>query len=276
MRENEKGARFMNVACCQFDIVWENKAANFEKVRALLAHAALAKDSLVLLPEMFATGFSMNAEAIAEERGGPTEKFLAQSAQDFGICLMGGIATRGRDGLARNEAVVFSPRGIELARYCKMHPFTPGGEARHYRAGGCPIIFPWRDFSIAPFICYDLRFPEIFRPAAARGAQLITVMACWPDARLAHWVKLLQARAIENQAYVAGVNRCGQDPSFHHSGRSLIVNPHGEILADAGADEKIITHEIELAPLLKYRGDLPFLKDMQSKRIGFEVAGGAD
>jgi predicted amidohydrolase len=117
---------------------------------------------------------------------------------------------------------------------------------------------------VAPFICYDLRFPEHFRTAARHGAQLITVIASWPIARIQHWVTLLQARAIENQAYVAGTNRCGTDPKFTYTGRSLIVSPKGEILADAGNAETVISADLSLDDLLAYRKDLPFLADMRA------------
>ncbi len=257
----------MNIACCQFDIVWENKKANFAKVHALLDAAAIPRGSLVLLPEMFATGFSMNVAAIGEERAGETELFLANAARHHGIFLLGGVVTKAPDGRGRNEAVVFSPDGREVARYAKMQPFTPGGESQNYAAGAGPVIFPWQDFSVAPFICYDLRFPEIFRAVARRGPHLFTVIASWPDSRLSHWVKLLQARAIENQAYVAGVNRCGKDPKLSYSGRSLIVNPLGEILADAGDREGVINAEVDLQTVLNYRRDIPFLPDMRADYV---------
>src|SRR5207248_5294148 len=141
-------------------------------------------------------------------------------------------AMLGSDGRARNKALVFSPAGELLASYAKMQPFVPGGEAEHYAAGEKIVAFRWADFVISPFICYDLRFPEIFREAvAAHRPELFVVIANFPEKRIGHWVPLLQARAIENQAYVVGVNRIGKDPHYTYSGRSLIIDPHGEILA---------------------------------------------
>lgn len=254
----------MKVFCCQHDIVWETPAPNHERVRRLLAAAHIPPGSLVLLPEMFACGFSLNIPAIAEGPGHATEQFLATTAQDLGIYLMGGIVSSGSNGRGRNDAVVFSPAGAAVARYTKIQPFAPGGEAAAYEAGNDPIIFAWGDCLVAPFICYDLRFPEIQRPAARAGARLMTFIASWPDARIAHWVKLLQARAIENQCWVAGVNRVGTDPNFPYSGRSLIVNHQGEIVADAGIHEGIIGAEIDFAAMEAYRRDKPFLADMRS------------
>jgi omega-amidase len=255
----------MNVLALQFDIAWENKAANFARVRQLLAQAAPAKDSLVVLPEMFATGFSMNAEAIAEPYGGLTEQFLANTAREFGICLVAGAAMRGHDGKARNKALVFSPTGELLAFYAKMRLFTPGGEADHYTAGERPVAFRWGDCTVSPFICYDLRFPEIFRAAVAtHRPELLVVIANFPEKRVQHWVRLLQARAIENQAYVVGGNRLGSDPYYAYPGRSLIVDPQGEILADGGDREDCIRAELDLAGLRKYRAGLRFLDDLRS------------
>ncbi len=254
----------MNVVGLQFDLAWENKPANFDKVRRLLAETAPEKGSLVLLPEMFGTGFSMNDAAIAEPRGGETEQFLAGTAKAFGVWLVGGAAIRGRDGRARNKALAFSPEGQLLAFYAKMRPFTPGGEPEHYVAGERPAAFRWADCTVALFICYDLRFPEIFRAAAAtHRPELFGVIANWPEKRMAHWVPLLKARAIENQAYVVGVNRVGSDPYYAYAGRSVIIDPQGEILADAGNGEGAIRAPLDLEALRKYRQGLPFLEDMK-------------
>jgi len=254
----------VNVIAIQLDIAWENKPVNFTKVRRLLAEAAPEKDSLVVLPEMFATGFSMNADAIAESYGGQTEQFLAGTAKEFGVCLMAGAAMRGHDGRARNKALVFSPAGELLAFYAKMRPFTPGGEPQHYVAGEKPVVFRWAECTISPFICYDLRFPEIFRKAAAlHRPELFAVIANFPEKRIGHWTALLQARAIENQAYVVGVNRVGADPFYSYPGRSLIVDPQGEVVADAGEREGCVQARLNLDNLRKYREGLPFLADLK-------------
>jgi predicted amidohydrolase len=253
----------MKLYCVQHDIVWENKRANFTRVEALLAKTRAEPGSLVLLPEMFATGFSMNAKAIEEKRGGETEQFLAAAAKKFNVFLLGGFVAAQAGGKGFNQCVVFSPDGSEVARYNKIQPFTPGGESDNYEAGRDVVIFSWQGFAVAPFICYDLRFPEHFRTAARRGAQLLTVISSWPVARIQHWVTLLQARAIENQAYVAAVNRCGTDPKLTYNGRSLIVSPKGDVLADAADGEKVISAEVKLEEVLAYRKDLPFLHDMR-------------
>ena len=115
----------------------------------------------------------------------------------------------------------------------------PGGETEHYEAGTATTLFRWDGFTVSPFICYDLRFPEHFRKATRAGAQLITVIASWPVARIGHWITLLQARAVENQAYVVGVNRTGDEPDFSYCGRSIVVDPHGQVVFDAGEEEGV-------------------------------------
>ncbi len=251
------------VYAVQLDIVWEDKAANHQKVRQLLAQTPPTPGSLVVLPEMFATGFSMRARAISDSATRATQRFLAETAKQYGVYLAGGVVTDGKSGLGRNECVVYNPEGREIARYCKLQPFTLGGEAEHYEPGEQVCLFEWEGFKVAPFICYDLRFPESFRAAVKLGANLILVMANWPVTRIAHWDALLQARAIENQAYVVGVNRCGQDPALSYSGSSRVIGPGGDLLLAAGAAEGVFQTELSLAELGKYRRALPFLADMR-------------
>lgn len=256
----------MHVAACQLDCAWEDKHANFMRVRALAASAKLPAGSLFILPEMFATGFSQEA-SIVEREGGETEAFLSGLAKDLGLTVLGGRVASAVDGRGRNLAEAFGPDGKRIARYAKIHPFTFGGEDRLCEAGREIVTFPWGGFSVAPFVCYDLRFPEIFRFGVLRGAQLFVVIASWPDKREGHWTSLLQARAIENQAYVVGVNRCGKDPKHRYPGRSMIVDPRGKVLADGGKDEGLVRADLEVQTVETYRRELPFLQDM---RAGFE------
>lgn len=254
----------VKIIALQIDIAWENKALNFRAVQELVAAAQPEPNSLVILPEMFATGFSMNTGVIAEPYGGETEQLLATLARQCKAFVMGGAAMRAVDGRVRNKALTFSPAGNLFAYYAKRRPFSPGGEAEHYVAGERLTVFRWENCTVAPLICYDLRFPELFRQAAAtHRPELFVVIANWPAKRVSHWIRLLQARAIENQAYVAGVNRIGADPFYEYSGRSLIIDPQGEILADAGEKQTWIEAELDLEGLREYREGLPFLKDMR-------------
>jgi omega-amidase len=253
----------INLYGVQLDIAWEDPQANFKRVRKLLEKSAPTKGSLVVLPEMFATGFSMNTAKIAEEDGGPTASFLSDLAAYYDVTVIGGLATCCEDSKPRNEAFIFDATGQRIARYCKLHPFTLGGESDCYEAGSEIITFKWNDFTVAPFVCYDLRFPEIFRRAVRRGATLMVVIANWPEARIGHWLTLLQARAIENQCYVVGINRCGFDPQLRYPGRSVVVDPYGVIVADAGNQERVLCAELDPKLVEMVRAKLPFLPDMR-------------
>lgn len=254
----------MQLVGVQLDIAWEDRDVNHRRVGELLEQSPPAAGSLVVLPEMFGSGFSMNVERIAEDENRLTERFIRDLARRHGIWLVAGLATRGADGRGRNEALAAGPDGNVVARYRKIHPFAPGREANHYTGGDAIVTFDAGAFRIAPFVCYDLRFPEIFRAGMQRGANVLLVMANWPAARVEHWVTLLRARAIENQAYVIGVNRCGSDPYLAYPGRSLIVGFRGNILADAGAEEGIVSATADLASLRDYRRELPFLADTKA------------
>jgi predicted amidohydrolase len=143
-----------------------------------------------------------------------------------------------------------------------LHPY--GAERNHYVAGDDIVTFTWNDATVAPFVCYDLRFPEIFRRAVKRGATLMVVIANWPEARITHWLSLLQARAIENQCYVIGVNRCGMDPTLRYPGRSVVVDPTGVIVADAGNQERVFSTNLDPKLVETIRTKLPFLPDMRT------------
>ncbi len=260
----------MILACCQHDIVWEDKRATHARVRALLDAAALPPGSLVLLPEMFSTGFSMDVARIAEGQERVSESFLAAETRARGLSILGGVVSSVA-GRGRNEALLMGPDGREQARYAKLHPFSFGEEDRHFEPGSALVTFDWQGIAVAPFVCYDLRFPEAFRAAVDLGAELLVVIANWPLVREAHWHALLRARAIENQAYVAGVNRCGDDPRQRYGGRSLIVDPRGEVLAEGGDRECVVTAQLDRMRLVAYRGEFPALRD---RRFSIRLTGG--
>ncbi|HEX5242919.1 MAG TPA: nitrilase-related carbon-nitrogen hydrolase [Tepidisphaeraceae bacterium] len=257
----------MNVLALQLDIVWHDPAANIEKVRRLLDRAHIPEGAMLVLPEMFATGFSMDVEQTAGISISNTNEFLGALSRDRKACVVAGVVSRQQNGKPVNEAAVYLPDGKAL-RYQKIHPFTPGGESAQYDAGKQLLLFDWQGFKVAPFVCYDLRFPEVFRAATHRGAQVLIDIANWPVARQEHWTTLLRARAIENQAYMIGVNRCGKDPSFSYAGGSQIIGPRGGIIADAGPREGIITASLCLDALNEYRRELPFLADLRPEFLG--------
>lgn len=253
----------MRAYALQFDIAWENREANFAKVRAMLIDAKPEAGSLVVLPEMFSTGFSMNCLAVLEDNDGPTIQFLTSIAKQFGVTMLGGVALRRKDGVGQNAAVAVNSAGDILGRYFKIHPYSPGHEDKALIAGDRVVTFNWTDAIVSPSICYDLRFPEIYRLAARRGAQVMVLLSNFGNERIVHWPTLIKARAIENQAYFIACNRIGNDPGVSYSGQSMIVDPRGNVLAEAGDREWVISAEINLAELNTYRRDFPALRDMR-------------
>ena len=251
----------MQVIAVQLNMAWENKARNYQRVTELLDQAAIEPGSLIMLPEMFATGFSMNTAATAQSVDRESERLLRDLAIKYDSAVMGGIVGPVAGSQASNEAVVFGPNGDELVRYRKMQPFSMAGEDRHYGRGTKHRLFVWQGVRFAPFICYDLRFPELFRAAVDDGAELFTVIACWPAVRSEHWVRLLQARAIENLALVVGVNRCGEEPNLTFDGRSAAFDQLGVCLFEANANEQVISFRFDVEAMRQWREKFPALRD---------------
>ena len=254
----------MEIVAVQPDIIWEDKSANHNKIRTLLDSATIAPQSLIVLPEMFDTGFSMDIQATAQDDARESERFLKELAREHQSAVLAGIVGPILNGVSSNEAVALDAEGTELVRYRKMQPFTPLGEDKTHGAGDAHRLFAWQEAHIAPFICYDLRFPEIFRPAARDGAEIIIVVASWPAVRSEHWVRLLQARAIENQAIVIGVNRCGADPNMTFDGRSTAFDALGKSLWEADGSEQVKTLTLDIAAVRQWRQDFPALRDMRA------------
>jgi omega-amidase len=252
----------MRIVAVQSDIHWEDRSANHANVRALLDRAQVQAGALVVLPEMFDVGFSMNP--IATDPGMPSqsEAFVRQLASELNVAVLAGVVARTEDGRLANEAIAVAPDGAELARYRKCRPYSLAGEHRHYCAGTARASFEWDGCRIAPFICYDLRFPELFRPAAAESDMMI-VIASWPEPRIEHWVRLLQARAIENLAWVLGVNRTGSDPTLNYVGRSCLFDSQGKPVFEADAKEQILVADVDPAESRCWRERFPVLSDMQ-------------
>ncbi len=255
----------MHIVACQFDIAWEDKARNRELVLGTLARQTIPAGSLIVLPEMFESGFTMDVQA-ACDTDGSSLLFLRELARSYQSTLLAGVVAKEAEGMGLNQAVVVGPEGQEVTRYTKMHPFSIAGEAEHYSAGDAVTVFDCQGFRVAPLICYDLRFPERFREAVRPGAQVLVVIANWPSARAAHWSTLLAARAIENQAYVIGVNRVGSDPNHSYPGLSAVIDPHGHIIAEADDYPAVLHADLDLDALQAYRREFPVLGDMRKDR----------
>ncbi|MCW2743131.1 MAG: putative Nitrilase [Blastococcus sp.] len=258
----------MKIAAVQHDIVWEDRDANFHRLAPQVARAVGAGAELVLLTETFSTGFSMTP-GIGEPEGGPSAQFLAEQAAEHGVWV-GGTCPEVADGIGGegagdrslpfNSFVLAGPDGTQH-RYRKLHPFTHAGEHERFRAGEQPVSVEIGGLRITPFICYDLRFADVFWQAAPE-TDVYLVPANWPSARRHHWQTLLVARAIENQAYVVGCNRVGTaGDGTGHTGDSRIVDPTGELLATGAGIETILLADVDPAVVADTRDRFRFLPD---------------
>ena len=250
----------MIVAGVQHNIVWEDPDATFAHLAPLIAHAADEGARLVVCTEMFSTGFSMKTDRIAEPVDGKSVQFLVDTARARGVWLCGSVPELQPGNVhPYNQLVLAAPNGT-VHRYAKIHPFSYGREHEHYAAGDRFLTVDIEGVRCSFFVCYDLRFADEFW-ALAHDTDCYVVPANWPAARREHWLTLLQARAIENQAYVVGVNRVGHGGKLEYSGDSIIVDPFGEVCAQAGADETVLVADIDPARVAQVRAEYPFLPD---------------
>ncbi|RPI78645.1 MAG: carbon-nitrogen family hydrolase [Desulfobacteraceae bacterium] len=250
----------MKIAALQMDLTWHDRVANFKKAQAMAAAAKAAGVDLIVLPETFATGFSMDASFTAETLDGPTPAFLRSLARDLKTAVIGGFVLKQSGSKPYNVALAVDRNGADLALYAKIHLVGILGETEAHAPGSRPIVFQWEGIRIGCFICYDLRFPELFAPQAEQ-CDLMIVIASWPEMRQKHWDLLLQARAIENQCFLVGVNRVGQGGGYSFRGGSAIINPLGEILAHGADRETVVMATIDPDQAARVRTTLPFLKD---------------
>ncbi|MBM3460648.1 MAG: carbon-nitrogen family hydrolase [Armatimonadetes bacterium] len=254
----------MRTAILQHDTAWEDRPENFRKIERLLDSVMDQKPELACMPEMFASGFSLNVAGVAEEPEGPTFHFLRELARSRGVAVQGTFPEKvPGDDKGLNTCVTFDARGRLLCRYHKIHPFSYGGEDRHYRKGSMLPVFSLGPFSAATPICYDLRFPEIFRHAMRRGANLFIVPANWPEVRQHHWRALSIARAIENLSWVVAINRTGQGGNLVYAGGSLVIAPTGEVVLEMDAGEQAAVVDVDPAAMLAARDRFRFLDDVR-------------
>ncbi len=248
----------MLVAGLQLDIAWEDPAAPPPAVLALAARAAPAGARLLVLPEMFVTGFSMDA-ALTAAHGPASLELLVELARTHRCWVVGGFVEAAAPR-PYNVCAVLAPDGREVARYRKIHPFSLAGEHHAYGAGDRLVTVDVDGLAVTPLICYDLRFPELFRSAAAR-TELFVVVANWPTVRGHAWRTLCAARAMDSQAYLLAVNRVGAGQGHDHRGDSTLVDPLGEPLASAAVAPAVILGEVDPLRVASVRRHFSFLTD---------------
>lgn len=254
----------LNIALIQTELAWHDREANLEHFERLLDQAAEAE--LIILPEMFTTGFSMESEALAEPENGPTSQWLLAQAQRLGAVVTGSVIVQAGDGSYRNRLLWARPDG-ELCHYDKRHLFRMAGEHEHYSAGEERCVFDVNGWQVRPLICYDLRFPVWSR--AVQDTDLLIYTANWPGARRQHWNRLLPARAIENLCYVAAVNRIGDDgKGLAYTGDSQVLDYQGECLLNVAGANGVFQATLSSSDLHGYRSRFPAHLDADSFTVG--------
>jgi predicted amidohydrolase len=254
----------LNIAVFQYDLAWENPAANRAKIDEWIDQVK-RKTDIVFLPEMFTTGFSMKVEELAETMEGETVEWMKKCSDDHQLALCGSLIIA-ENNCFYNRLLFVHPSG-EINFYDKRHLFTMGNEEKHFSKGNARLIVEYKGWRICPQICYDLRFPVWARNL--NEYDILAYSANWPQARTEVWNTLLKARAIENQAYVVGANRVGVDGNtISYSGNSQLIDPKGNLLASVGDHHKgIVLASFSYSELTRFRATFPVLNDADSFNI---------
>jgi omega-amidase len=253
----------LNVTLVQTELAWESAPENLTHFDSLLNGVAT---DLVVLPEMFSTGFSMSSAALAESMEGPTVKWMLEKARSLNAVVCGSVIIEDQ-GRYFNRFVWMPPSG-EIQHYDKRHLFRMSTEDDHYSSGGNRQIMEINGFRVCPQICYDLRFPVFSRND--ESYDILLYVANWPAARRDHWQSLLKARAIENLSFVVGVNRIGVDgKNIEYAGDSVIRDYNGTALVDMASDDAVETITLDRLSLVEYRNSFPAHLDADSYKIDF-------
>lgn len=248
----------LKITIYQGYLFWENIDKNLQNISLRLS-GIREKTNLIILPEMFNTGFTMNAEALGETMDGKTMQWMQKTAQKFDCVVTGSIIIK-EGGKYYNRLLWVRPDGTH-EHYDKRHLFALGKENQTYTAGTKKLIVELNGWKICPMICYDLRFPVWLRNVD-EDYDLLMIVANWPEKRALHWRTLIPARAVENQSYVIGVNRVGHDGNeVYHSGDSTCIDPNGNVVYYKRDEEDVYTFSVIGDEVKKARRALPFLKD---------------
>ncbi len=252
----------LTVALAQMAVALGRPDRNEATARAMAAQAAEAGAHLLLLPELWPTGYDLGR---AEEEAAPLDQgpfaLMASLAREHGLYLLGTALEANPGGRPFNTAALYGPDGRLVGAYRKVHLFPLIGEKEHLAAGHSLPVLTWLWGRVALAICYDLRFPEQWRAYTCAGAQIILIPAEWPVRRVEHWRLLLRARAVENQLFVVGCNRAGADADGEFGGHSAVVDPWGRVLVEGGAEPGLFLATLDLAEVARARAHFPWLND---------------
>ena len=245
----------IDIAICQFDMKWEEISLNLDRVESLIAGV---NADIIVLPEMFATGFKLSPDVVAEPMDGLVVTTMRRWARERCAAIVGSVVVCDDQGQYCNREIFMKPSG-EMEYYDKRHPFSPGGESREYLRGDRRVVVEYKGFRFLLLICYDLRFPVWSRNMGDYDA--IIYSASWAERRRRAWTTLLRARAIENQCYVVGVNRVGEDPTARYVGDSAVIDFLGEAMVDAEDTECVLTTTLDSEKLSKFKDSFPAWQD---------------
>ncbi|MFC5699952.1 carbon-nitrogen family hydrolase [Cohnella faecalis] len=254
----------LKLAVIQMNIEAGNPDANYAKAQRYLdeAVAAESKPDVIVLPEMWNTGYALTEiQQLADPRGQRTKAMISEFCRRHAVNVIAGSISEHRGDGVTNTIYAFDREGKEVLEYSKIHLFQLMNEHLHLQAGDAAGAFTLESAPAAAMICYDIRFPELARKLALGGAKILFVPAEWPHPRLHHWRTLLQARAIENQMYVVSCNTVGESGGTSFFGHSMVIDPWGEVLAEAAEEETIVRAEVDLGLADEVRGRIPVFSD---------------
>ncbi|NHM29565.1 carbon-nitrogen family hydrolase [Neobacillus terrae] len=252
----------LKIACLQMDIVFGDPEANYLKARDLIEKAMKENPDILVLPELWTTGYDLTRlDELADQDCRETIRFLKDSAVKYNVHLVGGSAAGQTQDEVKNTLLIIDNKGELKKQYSKLHLFKLMDEHHYLVPGKEDGMFELENRKLAGVICYDIRFPEWIRTHTSQGAEALFVVAEWPKPRLNHWRALLIARAIENQCFVIACNRSGSDPNNEFAGHSMIIDPWGEVVAEAGEAEEVLTASVDFDRVGEIRKLIPIFAD---------------
>jgi len=251
----------IRICSAQVSSIWENPEKTLEKIRPLIRHAASSGAEIIVFPEQFATGWDPSSTKNSQDLNGSIVSTLREYAREYSIAILGSFREQTSFDKIQNSGIVIGKMGEILAKYAKMHLFSPAREDEKFSPGENLGMFSLGSLKCGIAICYDLRFPSLFQIYAEHGVQAVIVPAAWPKSRSRYWELFLTSRAAENQMYLIGVNTTGTTPVDTYSGSSMMVDPHGVIISRANDAEQLLFCDLDPGIEATTRNDFPVSQD---------------
>jgi omega-amidase len=256
----------VKITCLQLDIAFGNPTENRKYIEQKMTEALKENPDILVLPELWDTAYDLTRlDEIADDEGQQAKQLISQFAKTNEVNIVAGSIAKKTEQGVTNTMYIFDRKGREVSQYSKLHLFKLMDEHLYLEAGTAKNLFTLEHSLCAGVICYDIRFPEWIRVHTSSGAEVLFVVAQWPAPRLAHWKALLISRAIENQCYVIACNRVGQDPNNTFAGHSLVIDPWGEIIAEAGDSEELLSADVNLELVKEIRKQIPVFTDRRTE-----------